>query len=260
MADYPRVSSDDGLRVTISELVKDPLVIPAKAYEDVKAQYFAAKLLRSAGTASGGTFTYYENEGAFADDDPKELEEWEEIPLTSAKRGKKHSGYTTRWGRGLRISDQTVSRSNYDQLATDLGKLKNNWARFDENLALTQLMAALPTFTADNWNVVGAATTNTTDTVFGNVFQAKFNIENSDETSNGAGQQKMRFSPDTLVLNRRMATILLLNRDLLNTVSNGNVADRNTLLRGGAEGLNILGAALGVSIVLSDLLDPDKAI
>lgn len=261
MADYAKVSSDDSHRVSIAELVKDPLVVPSRMYEDVNKQNYATKLFRNAGKAESGVFKFTPIEGAYADDDPQALNEWAEIPLTQAGRNKPFVGYTARWGLGLRISEQTVRRNNYDQLAMDMAKVKNSWARFDENKAVTALLAALPTYTGNNWNVTTTATADLTDSIFGDVFRAQFNIQNADsDSSDGTGRQKLRFNPDTLVINTKMVTVLLLNRDLLSIVSAGNTADRSLLLKGGQAAAAMLGSVLGVNVVTSDLMDPNKAI
>jgi hypothetical protein len=264
MADYAKVTSDDGLRVTVNDLVKDPLVIPKRAEEDVKDQFWSREVLRRGGTAESGVIKFMESESPYADDDPEELQEFSEIPLTSAKRGQVHVAFTKRYGRGLRISEQTVRRNNYDQLSMDMAKLKNNFARFDENLMVSALLGGLGTYTGHNWNVTSAATADLANSIFGDLARASFNITNADvETSNGTGKQKLRFKPNTLIINTQMAARLLLNRDVINQLSVGNVASRNPLINGGADGssaVNALGAAFGLTVKTSDLVDPDKAI
>ncbi len=264
MADYAKVSSDDGLRVTVNDLVKDPLVIPKRAEEDVKDQFWSQRVLRRGGTAESGVIKFMESESPYADDDPEELQEFSEIPLTQAKRGQVHVTFTKRYGRGLRISEQTVRRNNYDQLSMDMAKLKNSFARFDENLMVSALTAGLSSYSGHNWNVTSTATADLANSVFGDLARASFNITNADvETTDGTGRQKLRFKPDTLILNTQMAARLLLNRDIINQLAVGNVANRNPLLNGGSDGssaVNALGAAFGLNVETSDLLDPDTAI
>lgn len=266
MADYAKGSSDDGLRVTVNDLVKDPLVIPKRAEEDVKDQFWSRRVLRKGGTAESGVIKFMESESPYADDDPEELQEYSEIPLTQAKRGKQHVAFTKRYGRGLRISEQTVRRNNYDQLSMDMAKLKNNFARFDENLMVSALLAGLSTYTAGAaWTVsTGTGTADLADSIFGDIARASFNIRNADvETTDGTGRQKLRFKPDTLILNTQMAARLLFNRDIVNALSVGNVASRNPLINGDAAGSSAvaaLGQAFGLKVETSDLVSPDKAI
>lgn len=266
MADYAKVSSDDGLRVTVNDLVKDPLVIPRRVEEDVKDQFWSRRVLRKGGTAESGVIKFMESESPYADDDPEELQEFSEIPLTSAKRGKVHVAFTKRYGRGLRISEQTVRRNNYDQLSMDMAKLKNNFARFDENLMVSSLLGGLGTFAGTNWTLsqTSQATTDYQESVFGDLAKVVFNIMNADsDSSNGSGIQKLRFKPDTLILNTQLAAKLLFNVDVRNQLSTGNVANRNPLLNGGALGeavTQVLGQAFGLKVETSDLVPMDKAI
>lgn len=259
MADYAVGTSDDGLRYAVNRLVKDPAFIPARLEEGVKEQYFAGKLLRQGPPMPGGSIVFEESEGQFAEDDPEILEEYAEIPLTQAKRGKLHTAYGARYGRGLRISRQTVRRNNYDQLAKDMKKLRNNFARVDENRAVTALLAALGTFTGNDWTSVSASSsTDLAESVFSDVAKVVFNIKNADsDSSNGTGESKLRFNPDTIVMNPMLATKLMFNRDIINALSVGANAGRNPLLTGQA--VEAFTAAFNLRPVFTDRLDVDKA-
>jgi hypothetical protein len=260
MADYAVGTSDDGLRYAVNRLVKDPAFIPARLEADVTEQYFARKLLRQGPPMPGGSIVFEESEGSFADDDPEILEEYAEIPLTQAKRGKLHTAYGARYGRGLRISRQTVRRNNYDQLSRDMTKLKNNFARVDENRAVTALLAGLGTFTGNNWTTsTGTGSSDMAESVFSDVAKVVFNIKNADaDSSNGTGSAKLRFKPDTIVLNPMLATKLMFNRDIINALSVGAVAGRNPLLT--SEAVEAFTNAFGLKPVLTDSLNLDKAI
>lgn len=262
MADYPVGTSDDGLRYAVNRLVKDPAFIPARLEKDVKAEFFSEKLLRRGPNIPGGSIVFEESEGQYADDDPELLEEYADIPLTSAKRGKLHTAYGARYGRGLRISRQTVRRNNYDQLSRDMDKLKNNFARVDENRSLTALLAALPSrAVTSDWTSVATATADPADSIFGDIAKSVFNIVNADsDSSNGTGVQKLNFKPDTIVLNPILWTYLMFNKDIISVLNVGNVADRNPLLAGGDDAIKAFTAKFGLAPLFSQYADVDKAI
>src|ERR1044072_7209735 len=196
MADYAKVSSDDGLRVTINELVKDPRVIPKRVEDDVKDQFWSQRVLRKGGTAESGVIKFFQSESPYADDDPEELNEYAEIPLTQSKRGVPYTAFTKRYGRGLRISEQTVRRNDQNELAKDMAKLRNTWARFDENVMVTALLAGLGTVSAGAaWTTsTGTGSADLAESVFGDIAKVTFNIGNHDaDSSDGSGRQKLRF-------------------------------------------------------------------
>ncbi len=264
MADYPVGASDDGLRYAVNKLVKDPTFIPRKLEEDVTDQYFSKKLLRRGPAIPSGVLAFEEAEGQFADDDPEMLEEYAEIPLTSAKRGKLHFSAGKRYGRGLRISRQTVRRQNYDQLSRDMAKLRNNFTRVDENVAIAALLAAVPSRYVDDvtagWTTSsGTAHSDAAAGIFGDIAKTVFNIKNADgDTPDGTGTQKLRYKPDTIVMNTMLWTYLMFNPDIRSVLSVGNVANRNPLLTGDA--VEAFTSSFGLKPVFSDKMNVDQAL
>jgi hypothetical protein len=84
-------------------------------------------------------------------------------------------------------------------------------------------------------------------------------ISNADQdTSDGTGEQKFHFDADTIVLNDKVAKLLLLNADIAKVLQVGNVASSQPLVTGNATDTFL--KAFGLKLVTSWRLSPDKAI
>ena len=69
MATSSIVSVSDGSRLTVSDLVKNPLFIPTKLKELMENQFISEALLRNGGNNPAGIVGYREGDPTFLDDD-----------------------------------------------------------------------------------------------------------------------------------------------------------------------------------------------
>ena len=73
MAPTNIVSVSDGSRFTVSDLIKNPLMVPTKLKELIENQFISEALLRNAGKNDAGVVTFREGDPTFLDDDVQDL-------------------------------------------------------------------------------------------------------------------------------------------------------------------------------------------
>ncbi|UTN91846.1 major capsid protein [Streptomyces phage Stuff] len=254
-------SVDDGPRLTVSQLVKSPTLVPKRIIQMTGQGFMVDQLLRQGPPIPGGSLIFSESEPLYADEGPMNVEEFGEIPLTTTSTGEMRVAKSVKKALGFRISQESIDRNNFDKVQQDMVKLKNSFAKTYEDVFLTALLAALPTLassnTSDGW--VGTAASTAGQGIYADLSHAVYNIRNADaDTSNGTGEQKFHFVPDTIVLNDMMATKLLLNPDIAKVLGVGDAATRNPLITGDATEAFL--KAFNLKLVRSWRLSPDKAI
>ncbi|AWY07254.1 major capsid protein [Streptomyces phage Araceli] len=251
-------SVDDGPRLTVSQLVKSPTLVPKRIIQMTGQGFMVDQLLRQGPPIPGGSLIFSESEPLYADEGPMNVEEFGEIPLTTTSTGEMRVAKSVKKALGFRISQESIDRNNFDKVQQDMVKLKNSFAKTYEDVFLTALLAALPTFTSSNtW--VNTAASAAGAGIYADLAKVTYNIGNQDaDTSNGTGEQKFHFQPDTIVINDRVATLMLLNADIAKVLGVGDVAGRQPLVTGDATELFM--KAFGLRLVKSWRLSPDKAI
>ncbi|AXH49404.1 major capsid protein [Streptomyces phage Crosby] len=254
-------SVDDGPRLTVSQLVKSPTLVPKRIIQMTGQGFMVDQLLRQGPPIPGGSLIFSESEPLYADEGPMNVEEFGEIPLTTTSTGEMRVAKSVKKALGFRISQESIDRNNFDKVQQDMVKLKNSFAKTYEDVFLTALLAALPTLassnTSDGW--VGTAASTAGQGIYADLSHAVYNIRNADaDTSNGTGEQKFHFVPDTIVLNDMMATKLLLNPDIAKVLGVGDAATRNPLITGDATEAFL--KAFNLKLIRSWRLSPDKAI
>lgn len=251
-------SVDDGPRLTVSQLVKSPTLVPKRIVQMAGQGFMVDQLLRQGPPIPGGSLIFSESEPLYADENPMNVEEFGEIPLTTTSTGEMRVAKSVKKALGFRISQESIDRNNFDKVSQDMTKLKNSFAKTYEDVFLSALMAALGTYTSSNtW--VNTAASSAGQGIYADLAKVIYNIQNADaDTSNGTGEQKFHFEPDTIVLNNRVVSLMLLNADIAKVLGVGDVASRQPLVTGDATELFM--KAFGLRIVKSWRLSPDKAI
>lgn len=253
-------SVDDGPRLTVSQLIKSPSLVPKRIVQMAGQGFMVDQLLRQGPPIPGGSLIFSESEPLYADEGPMNVEEFGEIPLTTTSTGEMRVAKSVKKALGFRISQESIDRNNFDKVQQDMIKLKNSFAKTYEDVFLTSLLAALPTLATTNangWVDVNASAAGTG--IFADLAHVVYNIKNADaDTSNGTGEQKFHFSPDTIVLNDLVVSKLLLNPDITKVLQVGNAATMQPLVTGDATELFF--KAFGLRVVRSWRLSPDKAI
>jgi hypothetical protein len=256
---YRITASDDGPRLTVNSLIKSPTLVPKRIVSMVGQGFMVDQLLREGPPIPGGSLIYSESEPLYADDGPMDVAEFGEIPLTTTQVGIPHVAKSIKKGMGFRISQESINRNNFDKVQQDMVKLKNSFARDYETLFINALLAALGTLA-----VSGASWVNTTAStaglgIYADLVHGTYNISNADaDSADGSGSQKFNFNADTIVLNDKVAKLMMLNADITKVLQVGNVAASQPLISGDATETFL--KAFNLRLVTSWRLDPDKAI
>lgn len=253
-------SVDDGPRLTVSQLVKSPTLVPKRIVQMAGQGFMVDSLLRQGPPIPGGSLIFSESEPLYADENPMNVEEFGEIPLTTTSTGEMRVAKSVKKALGFRISQESIDRNNFDKVQQDMVKLKNSFAKTYEDVFLQTLLAALPTLATTNANGwVDTAASAAGTGIFADLSHAIYNIKNADaDTSNGTGEQKFHFQPDTIVLNDLIVAKLLLNPDITKVLQVGDVASRQPLVTG--DSTDLFMKAFGLRVIRSWRLSPDKAI
>lgn len=258
MANQPIYASGAGPRLTVSQMLKSPALIPRRILDMTQNEFFVDQLLRPGPPIPTGVVMYHESDPLYMDDAIEVVSEFGDIPLGGESTGAPQYTKSVKRALGFRVSDEMVRRDNTDDVARRMQKVKNTFAAAYESLFLAALVgnASIPTATKSGnyWNATTASTAGAG--ILYDVPQVKYNIRNADaDSSNGTGIQKFGFNANTIVLNDIMATNLLNNPDLTKVLQVGNVADQQGVLTGKFDQ-----TFLNLRVITSWRLDPDVAI
>lgn len=227
--------SQDGLRITVNDMIKDPLLIPYRFQSLSANQFVMEEIFRQVPGASAGVLRFEKESPLFAQNDPEAVAEGGEIPLTQIELGEVDSAYTVKHGSGIEITREMRSRGRTDLVNRQMNQVRNTFVRLYENKLKTALDNAITNVvTADNaWDTSSA-------THRDDLFSAmEFVTEATDSHSNPLG-----FSPDTVLISQTDKYHLLRSETFADIYKNGNIADRNIRYTGKLEnqilGLDVL--------------------
>jgi hypothetical protein len=216
-----QLTLDSGRKVTVDDLRKNPLFLPARILEMLDGQFIDDVWLRYEGDAS--VIAYEEGSSIFLDGEVDELIEFDEIPVLGTQRGLPRLAVATKKGAGVRISEDMRRENNIAAVNRQVIALTNSMirARF---LAMRQLLLnpSIPTIAA------AAAW----DTANG---RPRRDIARAQEVVNSAGDTSVDttegFEADTVTLPSSLTPVVLDNEDFLK-VYRGNLASENIAYKG----------------------------
>jgi hypothetical protein len=128
------VSVDDAPRITVSELLANPLVIPARVLDLLANQFLSAALLRDAGPNNSSLVTYEESSPLYFGGDVEYVGEFAEIPVKAGQRGLPRIAAGTPQGLGIRISRKMRDTNNMMEVQRQLQQVVNTFIRNDERM------------------------------------------------------------------------------------------------------------------------------
>lgn len=219
----PIVSVNDGPRITVNDLIGNPLMIPTKIKELMQNQFISEALFRNAGANANGLVMYHEGHPTFLEQDVEDVAEGAEIPIATSARGVPVVARATKRGLGIRVSREMVSENNVGEVQRQIMQLRNTFVRADDRVARTLLgtVTALPVDNA--W-----------DTTDGNprldLATAIRTVTEATPTS-ASDEEWYGFMPDTIVMNPGLLPTLLDNEKFLK-VYQGNIANESIAYTG----------------------------
>lgn len=223
----PVVSVNDGPRITVSDLVGNPLLIPTKIKELMENQFISEALFRNAGGNANGLVAYHEGHPTFLEQDVTDIAEGGEIPIATSERGVPIVARAVKRGLGVRVSLEMIRENNVGEVQRQITQLRNTFVRADDKVARTLLQSdAVPSGAVDNeWD----------DSTNGNprldIATAIREVTEAQPTNAGSDEEWYGFMPDTIVLNPGLLPVLLDNDKFLK-VYQGNIADQNIAYTG----------------------------
>jgi len=164
----------DGTTEQISYFLKSPNLI-RKRLQDLTAQHFIADFLLSAHyEAVGGAILYESGETLFPADSPEAVAPGSEYKIISMTRGEIAAAKTVKWGFDTPVTDEQISRDNFQPVERALTKLANGMVKQIDSVALGVIAAkATTTFAAPAvWNG-GTSTSIDAGAIIDSVLQAE---------------------------------------------------------------------------------------
>lgn len=216
-----QLTLDGGRKITVDDIRRNPLFLPARILELLDGQFIDDVLLRYEGDAS--TVAFEEGQSVFLDGEVSELIEFEEIPVLGTQRGLPRIAVATRKGAGVRISEDMKRENNIGAVNRQITALTNSMIRA-RYIAMRELMLnpAIPTIpAAAAW-----------DTASG---RPRRDLAAAAEVIGAAGDDTAGtthgYEADTTVLPASLTPVLLDNDNFLK-VYGGNIASENIAFTG----------------------------
>ena len=233
----PIVTLGDGPKLTVSDLVGNPLMIPTKIKELMLNQFISESLFRNEGENSNGIVAYTEGDPMFLEQDVQDIAERAEIPLATGNRGVPVVAYSNKRGLGIGISREMIKANKIGEVQRQITQLTNTFKRADDRVART-LLKSLPSLpVANEWDSTDGNPRLDLATGIREVTEAA--------PANASAEEWYGFQPDTIVLNPGILPTLLDNEKFLK-VYQGNIADQSIAYKGALPsqifGLNVIGS------------------
>jgi len=244
----PFISKNDGQRMLVSTLIKQPAVVPARIIQMMDQQFLADAILRPGPPAPGGVVLYNESTPLYADRSSSVVEEFGEIPAVSSSLGQPRTVRTVRRGMALKISQDMIDEENFDAVQTRMTQIRNtmrrDWddamlAAFFANPMLQQVTSTIA------WN-------SPTSTIRKDINAARKKVETA--AADVLGDQVFNFEPDTLIIGTTQKFDFL-DSDEVSKPYQGNIADENLLYTG-----KLPNAFIGVDVLVSKRMPANKAL
>lgn len=208
----PLVSQSDGPRLTVNDLVKDPLRIPQLILDMTKNEFIVDSVLRDAGGNDAGVVRFNESTPLYADGEPDIRPEGGEVPVVPTSGGKPNVAYSYERALAIKVSDEMKRRQVVDPVFRQMTQVKNtmvrSWNRafFDLTLANTgvQSLAVANPWDADT----------TPSSIRDCISDAVYLVENASTATSGDPQDaNLGFEADTLIINHVSKLTLFKSED-----------------------------------------------
>lgn len=252
MALYTANSFQDGPKLTVSAMVKQPTIIPKRVISLLSQQFIIDALLRKLPPTQSGVYVYEESTPLFAAGNSEIVEEFGEIPIISGKVGARKVAFTVKRALGLKVSQEMINRNQVDRVNTQQQQIKNTFIRDWETVFFNALL--------NHPDVDTIPITNPWTDPLANI---RNDIANGmEQISDGAPADSpndfYEFEADTLVIGKSTKTDLITSDDFNQVYRNNNLAAISPEYKG-----QLPGEFYGLTIMVSrelDRLAPNKAL
>lgn len=201
------VSVQDGPRLTVSQMVKQPTVIPARIMQDIEKEFIVGALLRTLPKTNSGVYAFTEGDPLFAEGDAEIVEEFGEIPVIAGKVGRRRVAFTVKRALAHMVSQEMIDRNDVDRVNKQIKQIRNTFIRTWERSFLTALVSHpdVPTINASAmWD--DPASSLRTDIAEGMEVVA-------DSTNDLQEENYFGFEANTLVIGKKTKTSLITSDD-----------------------------------------------
>lgn len=192
---------------TVQVLLKNPEILSRDLVNLVYKRLITDKLCvkGSPEQVAGGAMRYQELESIFVDDDPVEIAEGADFPLTDWSETTK-SALVKQYGFGVRITNLSIRRNQRDMVERGLRKLANRLVKYIDTKTVTAL-GDTTTYPAIQTQTASAAWATVSTDIIADIASAQSKLETKDNGYAG-------FDGATLVLNTAKRDALLNNTGL----------------------------------------------
>lgn len=250
MPTVPVVNSGDGARITVNDMIRDPLLIRARVLQLSANQFLADAVLRNAGSVPGGVVRYEESTPLFADNDPEIVEEGGEIPIVAGQRGLRKVAHTVKRAMAIKVTEEHRQRNNVDDVNRQISQVTNTMRRAWD-LTFFNALLNHPDVASVAASGLWSATTS----------KPRFDIHDAIEAVTEAaspttGQENsyLDFEPDTLLIGTKARSDLF-THDAFQNVYQGNIADENLQYTG-----KLPNQIFGLDVLVSRSMPAGKAV
>lgn len=242
-------SVQDGQRITVNTLIKNPTVIPRRIVRMTEQAFLVDSILRKVGSLPSGVVMYNESTPLFADQDVEVVAEYGEIPAAMGSEGAPKAAISVKRALAIKISEEMRLRNQMDRVNTQLTQVRNTMVRAWEDAFLIQVL---------NHPSVGtvAATTawdSATSKIRFDIGEAAKRITQA--ASDVQANNRFGFSPDTLVIPENTKWDFLQSDEVNKVFQNNPLASQAPVYTG-----ELPGRFYGMKVVTSWRLPDNKAI
>lgn len=220
----PIQSWQDGQRVTVNSLIKNPRVLPRRVISLLENQFIMDSILRNGGSAPGGVVYFWQSEPLFMDDDPAIKEEWGEYKIGTTSEGVPQMVVSVNRGLSVMVSEEMRRREQMDRVQKMINRTVNTMIRtWDKAMRDALLLnSAVPFFNAsgtdDGWFAED------TD-IRRDIMEAKI-VVNEAEADTVQAENFLEFDANTMVCSYQTANQILMDKNFQN-VYIGDLASEN---------------------------------
>jgi hypothetical protein len=227
MALTPIIAAGDGVRVTVSDLVKQPRVIPKRLLNLMDNQFLADTILRNGGSAESGVVRFDQSTPLFADNGSSIRSEFGEYQIVQTSDGTPMVVTTVDRGLALRISKEMRSRNQMDRLNQQMTQIKNtlvrDWDLAFQSAVLNAVTTIIDVSATRPWASRGVAT------IRNDVETAILQVQNA-VTGNQANNF-LAFNPDSIIMGTQAKFDIVTDPNFL-APYRGNMASENPTFNG----------------------------